>query len=119
MASHRLPNYLKAYRKRDSLTQDDVAFLLGCRRRVKVSRHECLVRQPNLETALGYEAVFGIPARELFAGVYEKVEDDIRKRARTLSGKLGTADSNQKIRRKLARLKAIATSTKQAEPAQP
>ena len=67
--AHRLPNYLRTHRKRAGLSQDEVAFLLGCRSGAKVSRYERLARRLSLETAFAYEALFGVPARELFAGV--------------------------------------------------
>src|SRR5881397_730442 len=98
--AHRLPNYLKTHRKRAGLSQDEVAFLFGCRSGAKVSRYERLARRPSLETAFAYEAVFGVPARELFAGVYEKVEEEIRKRARVLAGKLTSAKPDRTVHRK-------------------
>src|SRR2546428_10823137 len=115
MASHRLPNYLKTYRKRAGLSQDEVAFLLGCRSGAKVSRYERLARRPSLETAFAYEAVFGVPARDLFAGVYEKVESDIVKRARVLAGKLTAAKPDRVMLRKLQSLKAM-NSAPEPEP---
>jgi len=82
-----LPNYLRSNRKRLALSQEEVAFLLGVKgmdRGVKVSRDENGVRVPSLETALAYEAIYGKPIRELFAGVYEKVEQDVAQRAKLL-----------------------------------
>src|SRR5437016_13669224 len=108
--AHRLPNYLKTYRKRAGLSQDEVAFLLGCRSGARLSRYERLARRPSLETAFAYEAVFGVPARELFAGVYEKVEREVVKRARVLAGKLNATPPDRMICRKLDRLKAMATA---------
>src|SRR3989442_14472028 len=105
--AHRLPNYLKTYRKRAGVSQDEVAFLLGCRSGAKVSRYERLASRPSLETAFAYEALFGVPARELFAGVYEKVEEQIKKRARILAGKLGAGGPDRSLRRKLVSLKAM------------
>ena len=105
--AHRLPNYLRTHRKRAGLSQDEVAFLLGCRSGAKVSRYERLARRPSLETAFAYEAVFGVPARELFAGVYEKVEREVVKRARVLGEKLNATQPDRTVRRKLDRLKAM------------
>lgn len=73
MASHSLQNYLRMYRKRAGLSQDEVAFLLGVKSGAKVSRYERRRRVPPLETALAYEAIFRIPVRELFLGTYEQV----------------------------------------------
>ena len=114
--AHRLPNYLKTYRKRAGLSQDEVAYLLGCRSGAKVSRYERLARRPSLETAFAYEALFGTSARELFAGVYEKVEREVVKRARVLAGKLNATQPERTVRRKLDRLKAMATAAKSETP---
>ena len=83
-----LPNYLRSKRKQFSLTQEEVAFLLGLKgmdRGGKVSRDENFSRMPTLETALAYEAMYGIPIRELFAGLYEQVAKEVFSRAKILS----------------------------------
>lgn len=81
-------NYLSSHRKRLSLSQEEVAFLLGVKgqldRGIKVSRDENHARTPSLETALTYEAIYGIPVRELFAGLYAQVEQDVAERAKLL-----------------------------------
>lgn len=79
-----LHNYLRTYRKRAHLSQDDVAFLLGGEVGTTVSRHEVGSRIPSLETALAYEAVLGAPIRELFAGKYTAAESLVRERAGAL-----------------------------------
>jgi transcriptional regulator with XRE-family HTH domain len=104
---HRLPNYLKTYRKRAGLSQDEVAFLLGCKGGAKVSRYERLARRPSVETAFGCEVVFGVPSRELLAGVFEKVEEQIRKRAQALAEKLNAPHPDRMTLRKLQRLRVL------------
>lgn len=103
--SSKLTNYLRTYRKRSGLTQQEVAFLLGCRFGAKVSRYERFVREPSLRTALAYEVIFNAKLKELFAGIYEQVERNVAKRARMLVRRLA---SQPKSERKLAALKAIA-----------
>jgi transcriptional regulator with XRE-family HTH domain len=88
----RLDNYLRMYRKRAGLSQDEVGFLLGGksgRSGTIASRHEQFRRRPSLETALACEAIYGVPVSELFAGVSERAEDMVRRRARVLSKRLG------------------------------
>jgi hypothetical protein len=54
-----LPNYLRIKRKQMSLSQWEVAFLLGMKgmdKYNKVSRDENQARSPTLETALAYPA---------------------------------------------------------------
>ncbi len=83
-----LSNYLRTHRKRLALSQEEVAFLLGVNglnKDEKVSRHESFAREPSLETALAYEAIYGKPVRELFAGLYEQVEQNVANRARLLN----------------------------------
>lgn len=88
MSSPRTHNYLRTHRKRTGLTQDDLAFLLGCKSGTKVSRYERLIREPNLETAFACQAIFGVPAHELFPGIYQNVEQIIKQRAERLKEKL-------------------------------
>ena len=83
-----LPNYLRIHRKQSSLSQEEVAFLLGVKgidKGNKVSRDENYSRIPTLETALAYEAMYGKPIRELFAGLYEQIARDVSSRAKILS----------------------------------
>ena len=90
MSRTKLDNYLRAYRKRSGLSQDEVAYLLGSETGSKVSRYEH-ARRPSLDTALGYEVIFrlfDIPTRELFAGRYQKVERSIRNRAARLQERI-------------------------------
>ena len=86
MASHSFPNYLLAHRKRLALSQREVACLLGADGGAKVCRYERFVRIPSLETALAYEAAFRRPVRELFGGLYAKIQKDVAARARVLVG---------------------------------
>lgn len=116
MASKRLPNYLRTYRKRSYLSQDEVAFLLGSKNGSKVSRYENFSRMPSPETILAYELVFGVPANELFAGVFQKVEKEVLRRARLLARKITTANTDPITERKLFALRGI--SGPQNEPIQ-
>jgi transcriptional regulator with XRE-family HTH domain len=105
--SRRLPNYIRTYRRRAGLSQDEMAFLLGCRDGSKVSRYERFFRQPSFETALALEAIFGTSAPELFAGLYEKTLLIIQERAQTMAERLAQSDANRKNKRKLELLNAI------------
>jgi DNA-binding XRE family transcriptional regulator len=90
MATHKLDNYLRTYRKRAGLSLGEIAYLLGTRDGTKTSRHERLKRTPSLETALAYEAIFRVPVSELFAGVYERAEHAATRHARLMKKRLGT-----------------------------
>jgi hypothetical protein len=92
-----------------------VAFLLGCKGGAKVSRYERLARKPSLETALACKALFGVPVDELFAGVFERVEEQVVKRAQVLAGKLKAAKPDRVTLRKLQRSRVL-TSAPEPEP---
>ena len=109
MPYRKLPNYLRASRKKAGLSQDDLAFLLGCDSGTKVSRYELFRRQPGLPTVFALEAIFGKPARELFAGMYEDAEQQTAARARRLIQRLNKHRDDAQLRRKLALLQAIAS----------
>src|ERR1700687_88267 len=90
MATPRLENYLRTYRKKSGLTQQEVGYLLGRETGAQVSRYEKRHRLPPLETALAYEEIFGVPVGELFAGVRQSVGRDIKKRRVALRAGLQT-----------------------------
>ena len=111
--SHKLQNYVRTYRRRAGLSQDEMAFLLGCQSGTKVSRYERFARQPTLETAFAYEAVFGTPVRELFGGVYEQSLAAIQERAGLLAGMLQQKNTDRQTDRKLELLSTISSSRSQ------
>lgn len=88
-----------------------MAFLLGCQSGTKVSRYERFSRKPSLESLFAYELVFAAPARELFAGVYQKVEKKISNRAQLLTRKLNRATPDRMATRKLEILQAITSGS--------
>jgi len=91
-----LPNYLQTQRKRLSLSQEEVGFLLGIagmNKGNKVCRDENFARAPSLQDALAYEAIYDRPVRELFAGIYQQAEQEVAARAKFLNfRKLRKAD---------------------------
>src|SRR5256712_568381 len=112
MATHKLENYLRTYRKRSGLTQREVAFLVGCRNGAQVSRYEKRRRLPPLRTALACEAAFGVPVSVLFAGLREVAGQAVSERLLALRSKLETSPAEgrdarlaaQKLRWLAARL---------------
>jgi hypothetical protein len=107
-----LSNYQKTHRKRLTLTQEEVAFLLGLNGESKgslVSRNEEPAFVPLLPTAIAYEVIYGQPIRELFAGLYEQVEQDIAERAKVLSHRTTGKLSDQR-REVITRLISKVTS---------
>ena len=108
--SYKLKNYLRTHRKRAGLSQDEMAYLLGCRSGTKISRYERFARQPNLQTAFAYEVIFRVPARELFGGVFQQVEHATLKRVQLLVRKLNTANPDRMTALKLKVLRTTASA---------
>lgn len=90
MPRTKLDNYLRAYRRRSGLSQDEVAYLLGTRSGTKISRYERGGRLPDLDTALAFKAIFHLPVGVLFAGRQQKVERSVLRRAAKLQQRLET-----------------------------
>ena len=90
MSRANISNHLRAFRKRLALSQTEVAQLLGSPNSAKICRYESFAREPRLHTILGYEAIFDVPARELFRSLYNQIERKIAARAKAL---LSAADS--------------------------
>ncbi len=93
MTHKRLDNYLKAYRRQSGLTQSEVAFLLGSENDAQVCRYEKRRHRPPIHTALACEAIFGAPISELFAGVRDSSNDEVRKRMSELRSRLQGTDA--------------------------
>jgi transcriptional regulator with XRE-family HTH domain len=94
-----LPNHLRAHRKRLGLSQEDVAFLLGMGDGAKVCRDERFARRTSLETALAYEAVYKRPVSELFAGLYERIEEEVAARSKILAQRAEHRKPNRRTAR--------------------
>lgn len=107
MSVEPLANYIRTHRRRAALSQDEVAFLLGCEHGTKISRYERERRTPTLEAALALEAVFNVPVSELFAGRFHTVEQSVVMRAQELAEKLRRAKPSPAIMAKLSLLMAI------------
>lgn len=60
------PNYLRAYRKRSSLTQADIAFLMKLPDYSNISRYEKGQREPNVEFLLVYHLLFNTSVESFF-----------------------------------------------------
>jgi transcriptional regulator with XRE-family HTH domain len=88
MATRRLPNYLRTYRKHSGLSQGEVAFLIRLKDKSDLSRYERCARQPSLRTALACQEVYGKPVSELFAGLNDSVARDSRRRMKRLQAGL-------------------------------
>ena len=96
MTSNHLSNYLRTHRKRLSLSQEEVAFLLGVQSGAKVCRHEMFACEPNLATALAYQVILQKPANELFAGLYKQIEREVAARAKVLTHRVNRGNAKRR-----------------------
>jgi len=102
-----LSNYLRTARRRLSLSQEEVAFLLNMTSRTVVSYHERGTHLPKLQHVLGYTAIFGFSADALFAGLYQEIEQQIAKRAEGLVADLREKNDKGLKQRKLETLLSL------------
>jgi len=93
-----------------ALSQDEVSFLLGGHSGTKACRYERFVREPSLETALAYEAIFKTSVSELFGGLYQKVEREVAERAKILAEKDNNGKTSAQTARKRQALAELAAS---------
>ena len=91
-----------------ALSQEEVAHLLGTETGEKVCRHERFLREPELRTALAYEVIFRRTVSEIFAGLYQQVEQEVAARARTLVSRSNRRKLNRRNARKGQTLLEIA-----------
>ena len=96
----KLDCYLRSYRRRWGLTQDELAALLGCKTGAVISRLERDGREPSLKAAYAFEVIFGTAPIELFPGLRAKVKKDVIARVRDLYDEL-QGDSSKLTRLKL------------------
>ena len=95
-------NYLRNFRKRSGLTQEEIAFLLGYHTGAQLSRYENLSREPSLATAFACQAIYRVPVHELFPGIYTVVESQVKRRAFVLDNKLDANQVDRFMERKTA-----------------
>jgi hypothetical protein len=91
-----------------------VAFLLGSKSGARISRYERFHQAPNLKSLLAYELLFRTPIRELYSGLSDEVEDDLKERGRVLLRKLAKAEPDQVSSHKLNILRALLDGEDQA-----
>ena len=103
-------NHLRRYRKRGALTQAEIAYLLGAACGTKVSRHERANRPPSLETALAYQAIFGVPVHELFPEDYSQAVTAVKGRAATLARNVARRSDGRKAPFKQRALSSVAVA---------
>jgi DNA-binding XRE family transcriptional regulator len=100
-----VPNRIYAARRKASLTQRELALLIGYLDEGAVARHERFSSLPPLLVALAYEIIFQVPSGKLFFGLRDTVErvveDRISDFKRSLEGRDARGQFATRIARKL------------------
>jgi transcriptional regulator with XRE-family HTH domain len=99
--------YLRTLRKQSSLSQDDVAMLLGIFERTHVSRHEIGKCAPSLVDYLAYELIFGVGVGAAYENERAKIAKRLGARARALHESLGYRVSDRLRSKKRQSLEQI------------
>lgn len=79
-----LDNYIEMYRNQAGLSQEDLSYLISVERGASVSRYEQGLRFPNLETLLALEVVFGAQVSDIYAGIADRVRQNVERHAKEL-----------------------------------
>lgn len=103
MPAAKLDNYLRVYRKRAGLSQEELSFLLGWNGAAHVSRYEKRRRKPGIGVAFECQRALGIPVSELFAGLCDKAERRVNSRLLELHSRLQAEAASSKPSRALQR----------------
>jgi transcriptional regulator with XRE-family HTH domain len=115
MASTKLPNKLRMYRKRSGFSQQEIGFLLGHADGSQLSRYERFYGLPALRTAFALAVIFRVSVRDLFPGEHETTEDEVIMEARLLQGRLGRKRANQFTSRKRTLLASVISGADKTE----
>ena len=98
-------NYLKTFRKRWALSQDELGALLGNvadLRRSSIYRLEEGVRSPTLRIAFACEVIFDVPPSRLYPDLFAEIEGVVIGRAERMHRALeGLTDEKSRRKREL------------------
>jgi transcriptional regulator with XRE-family HTH domain len=120
-------SYLRTFRRRTGLTQDEIAFLL-CRechpettksaclaKGTTVSRHERGEQRPSLEILIAYEIILGTQLNSIYPESYAALHQQIRARAAALLGDLMEVPPSARQIQKVAAMRRIVELSKSSE----
>lgn len=79
---------LRIHRKRADFEQEEVGYLVGSPRGTDRSHYEKFLHEPTLRAAMAFEVIYRTRLKDLFPGMYNKVEYDVVKRARKMLRRL-------------------------------
>ena len=77
-------NYLRLYRKKNGLSQKEVAYLIGHKTTNSISNYERGNKLPQLTNLLKLEIIYRTPAAFLFHEQYQELRKKIREKEQRL-----------------------------------
>lgn len=101
---------LRTYRKQlSTLTQEDIANLLGTKSASQIVRHETNPISPQLEIALLYEILFKVPISNFFPNHKQTLIKRLKLRIPNLIDELKCLDLNDLVNKKIGCLQSVLT----------
>jgi transcriptional regulator with XRE-family HTH domain len=100
-------NHLVICRKRTSLTQGDMAYLMGFTEQSKVSRSEKGEKIPSLEMILIYSIVLNVSVKQLFHGYRLVLLKNTKEKMTSLIEELSNQKSSKRIRKRILYLTKV------------
>ena len=100
--NHASFNYVRTFRQRHCFTEDELAYLVSHRSHTRISRIEVGRAVPNLAVGLALQVLFRQTPKQMFPGLYEAVEDEVMRRAKSFLDDLeGHDDRRSRAKREL------------------
>jgi DNA-binding XRE family transcriptional regulator len=107
MKKRNIAPYLRALRRRSSLSQENVAFLLGAFGATRVSRHETGECVPPLAVVLAYEIIFAVAVGEIYEHDFTEIRAVLGERAKELHDSLLDRKTDMRRHEKRRTLQSI------------
>jgi len=82
--SAKIPNSLRLYRRKNGLSQKDIARLLGYKSSTAVSSYEQGTKSPHLLNLLKLEIINRVPVAYLYWDCYRTLRQEIRRKEELL-----------------------------------
>ena len=96
-----LRNYLRVYRRRWHLTQEELAFLFGYEAESIISRFERDERTITLAVATACQTIFGADPKEVFPALFASIEQSVVERMYEMRDRLTQSELTQRTLAKL------------------
>ncbi len=90
--SRRFNNYLRLYRRKNGLSQKEMAHLMGYKTTTSISNYERGSKMPQLTNLLKLEIILHTPIAFLFRDHFEELKREVRQKEKMLHKKLSRRD---------------------------